>query len=103
VSVYVWTAPGPDVRGGLPHILLRGLSGRLLFPGIARACTCGERGIAVARRRVLGHASGPVGRGSLLPAAAEHQRCWAGWLPCTRHRLGSGVLAPGVPVFKRAL
>ena len=22
VPVYVWTAPGPDVSGGLPHILL---------------------------------------------------------------------------------
>jgi hypothetical protein len=29
MPVYVWTAPGPDVRGGLSHILLRGPDGYL--------------------------------------------------------------------------
>jgi hypothetical protein len=29
MPVYVWTAPGPDVRGGLSHILLRGPGGHL--------------------------------------------------------------------------
>ena len=29
MPVYVWTAPGPDVRGGLSHILLRGPDGHL--------------------------------------------------------------------------
>ena len=27
MSVYVWTAPGPYVSGGLPHILLQVVSG----------------------------------------------------------------------------
>ena len=29
LPVYVWTAPGPDVKGVLAHILLRGPDGHL--------------------------------------------------------------------------